>query len=334
MNNLKKKSILVTGGTGTFGSEFVKILLKKFKPKRLVVFSRDEQKQYLMSQIYSPDKYNCLRYFIGDVRDKNRVNRAFANIDIVVHAAAMKHVPASEYNPTECIATNIQGAQNIIDAAISNNVEKVMALSTDKASNPINLYGASKLCSDKLFIAANNLSGRPNTRFSIVRYGNVLGSRGSVIPLFKELLAKGEKRLPLTDENMTRFFIKLSDGVEFVINAIFDMNGGEIFIPKIKSIKIKDLIAAIAGKDKYYLTGIRPGEKLHEVMIPEEESRLCVDMKRYYIIRPSFKWWDSKNLEKKLSEGKPVSKNFSYISSQSELLMNTKEIKKIIGDLG
>ena len=182
MNNLKKKSILVTGGTGTFGSEFVKILLKKFKPKRLVVFSRDEQKQYLMSQIYSPDKYNCLRYFIGDVRDKNRVNRAFANIDIVVHAAAMKHVPASEYNPTECIATNIQGAQNIIDAAISNNVEKVMALSTDKASNPINLYGASKLCSDKLFIAANNLSGRPNTRFSIVRYGNVLGSRGSVIP--------------------------------------------------------------------------------------------------------------------------------------------------------
>ncbi len=333
MLNFNGKSILVTGGTGSFGTKFVEILLDKFSPNKLVIFSRDEQKQYLMSQKFSPDRHNCLRYFIGDIRDKDRVNRAFANIDIVVHAAAMKHVPASEYNPTECIATNIIGAQNLIDAAISNNVEKVMALSTDKAANPINLYGASKLCADKLFIAANNLSGKPNTRFSIVRYGNVLGSRGSVIPLFKTLLDKGEKKLPLTDMNMTRFFIKLSDGVSFVLNAISDMSGGEIFVPKIKSIKILDLISSIAGKDNYYLTGVRPGEKLHEVMIPEEESRLCIDMEKYYIIKPTFKWWDSKKLEEKLSKGIQVPKDFSYISSHPDLLMNEAEILKIIGSI-
>ncbi len=325
------KNILITGGTGSFGFEFTKRILGKYKPKKIVIFSRDEFKQDQMSNFFKDKR---LRFFIGDIRDRDRIELAMDGIDYVIHAAALKQVPAAEYNPMEFIKTNVMGAENVVHASIKCGVKKIIALSTDKASNPINLYGASKLCSDKLFIAANNLSGRPNTRFSIVRYGNVLGSRGSVIPLFKELLAKGEKRLPLTDENMTRFFIKLSDGVEFVINAIFDMNGGEIFIPKIKSIKIKDLISAIAGKDKYYLTGVRPGEKLHEVMIPEEESRLCVDMKKYYIIRPSFKWWDSKNLEKKLSEGKPVSKDFSYISSQSELLMNTKEIKKIIGDLG
>ena len=217
---LKNKNILVTGGTGSFGSKFIELVLKKYKPKKLVIFSRDEQKQYEMAQTFSEDKYPVLRYFIGDIRDKNRLNRACANIDIIIHAAAMKQVTAAEYNPTECIATNIHGAQNVIDAAISNKVEKVIALSTDKAASPINLYGATKLCSDKLFIAANNLSGKHNTRFSVVRYGNVINSRGSVIPHFRKLMSEGQKILPITDINMTRFVISLDQGVDFVLSSL------------------------------------------------------------------------------------------------------------------
>ena len=331
MSIFNGKSILVTGGTGSFGNELVKKILSSAKPKKLIVFSRDEQKQYVMSQKYSPDKFNCLRYFIGDIRDSKRLNRAFSNIDIVIHAAAMKHVTASEYNPTECIATNIIGAQNIIDAAIFNKVSKVLALSTDKAANPINLYGASKLCADKLFIAANNLAGKPNTSFSIVRYGNVLGSRGSVIPHFEKLLSDGEKNLPLTDENMTRFFIRLSEGVNFVISSLQNMCGGEIFVPKIKSIKILDLISAMAGKGNYFITGIRPGEKLHEIMIPKEEARLCVDMQDYYVIKPALKWWNSNLLEDKLKKGKSVSENFEYESSKENLLMSQNEINVMLG---
>ena len=333
MENFSEKKILVTGGTGTFGKKFIEVLLKKYPPKRLVVFSRDEQKQYNMSKEFPEEKFKCLRYFLGDVRDKVRVERALNNIDIVIHAAAMKHVPAAEYNPTECIATNIIGAQNIIDAAISNGVKKVLALSTDKAANPINLYGASKLCADKLFIAANNLSGEPLTRFSIVRYGNVLGSRGSVIPYFKKLLANGEKKLPLTDPEMTRFFIKLNEGIDFVIRSLSTMNGGEIFVPKIKSIRIVDLINFLAGSNNYYITGVRAGEKLHEIMIPKEEARLCIDMNSYYIIRPVFKWWNTNHLDEKLSLGKIVGKEFEYISSNRSLLMDEKEIKKILGEI-
>tara|TARA_E500000331_G_C17210742_1_gene693561 strand:- start:508 stop:1506 length:999 start_codon:yes stop_codon:yes gene_type:complete len=331
MSTFDGKSIVVTGGTGSFGNELVKTILSNYKPKKLVIFSRDEQKQYIMSQKYSPDKYSCLRYFIGDVRDSNRVNRAFSNIDIVVHAAAMKHVTASEYNPTECIATNIIGAQNIIDAAIFNNVSKVIALSTDKAANPINLYGASKLCADKLFIAANNLTGKPSTGFSIVRYGNVLGSRGSVIPHYEKLLKEGNTKLPLTDVNMTRFFIRLSEGVNFVTESLENMYGGEIFVPKIKSIRIIDLITAMAGENNFYLTGIRPGEKLHEIMIPKEESRLCIDMNNYYIIKPALNWWNTKLLDDKLDRGKNVAENFEYESSKESLLMSRSEIESILG---
>ena len=333
IDSFNDKKILVTGGTGTFGKKFVEHLLKYCFPKRLVIFSRDEQKQYFMSQEFPEDKYNCLRYFLGDVRDKNRLEMAFKNIDIVIHSAAMKHVPAAEYNPNECIATNIIGAQNIIDAAINNRVKKVLALSTDKAANPINLYGASKLCADKLFIAANNLSGAPDTKFSIVRYGNVLGSRGSVIPYFKQLIRNGEKKLPLTDKNMTRFFITIEQGIKFVVDSIFTMHGGEIFVPKIKSLKILDLIKFLVGDTNFYITGIRPGEKLHEIMIPEEEARLCIDMEKYFIIKPVFKWWNSNKLDAKLLKGKLVDKNFEYISSNKTLLMNDKEIKKFLGDL-
>ena len=229
--NFDNKKILITGGTGSFGQKCVEILLRDYKPKRLVIFSRDELKQYEMSQVYSEVKYPCLRYFIGDIRDAERIKRASAEIDIIIHTAAMKHVGASEYNPTECIETNINGAKNVIDAAIYNNIQKVIALSTDKAANPINLYGATKLCSDKLFIAANNLSGKHNTRFSVVRYGNVINSRGSVIPYFNKLLREGKKKLPITDINMTRFIITLDQGDKFVLNTLDNMSGGEIFVP-------------------------------------------------------------------------------------------------------
>tara|TARA_Y100001936_G_scaffold200659_1_gene202572 strand:- start:145 stop:1158 length:1014 start_codon:yes stop_codon:yes gene_type:complete len=326
------KNILITGGTGSFGSKCVEWLLSKYKPKRLVIFSRDELKQYEMAQVYSEKTYPSLRYFLGDVRDGERVKRACANIDIIIHAAAMKHVTASEYNPTECIETNIHGAKNIIDASIENNIKKVIALSTDKAASPINLYGATKLCSDKLFIAANNLSGKHKTRFSVVRYGNVINSRGSVIPHFKKLLKSGEKKLPLTDINMTRFVITLDQGVEFVLKTFTNMSGGEIFVPKIPSMNIIDLVTCMAGKGQFKEVGIRPGEKLHEVMIPKEESLNCIDMDDYYIIQPMFSWWNTEQLKLTIgNNGKKVAKSFEYSSDSNINFLTLDDIKKILG---
>ena len=328
--SLNGKSILISGGTGSFGKNFVETILKKYKPKKVVIFSRDELKQYEMAQKLPEAKYP-IRYFIGDVRDRNRVFRACAGIDIIVHAAAMKHVSAAEYNPTECIATNIIGAQNIIDASIENGVSKVIALSTDKAANPINLYGASKLCSDKLFIAGNNLVGKNITRFSVVRYGNVAGSRGSVIPYFKKLAIDNIKVFPITDETATRFIIALDDGVDFVINRFSDMLGGEIFIPKLPSIKIVDLVNSFGQDYKYDIIGLRSGEKKHEIMIPKEEARNCIDMGKYYIIQPSLSWWNTKNFNLFIKDkGKKTDINFEYSSHTNDSWLTVKDIKVII----
>lgn len=329
--NFNNKNILITGATGSFGNKCVSTLLKKYKPNKIIIFSRDEQKQYEMSQIFSDKQYPSLRYFLGDVRDRYRLERACAGVDIIIHAAAMKHVTASEYNPTECIATNVDGAQNVINAAILNNVSKVIAISTDKAANPINLYGATKLCSDKLFVAANNLAGKHKTRFSVVRYGNVIGSRGSVIPYFKKLVSEGATKLPLTDINMTRFVINLQEGVDFVLKCIPKMSGGEIFVPKIPSIKILDLVTAFVGEDNYDLIGIRPGEKLHEVMIPKEESLNCIDMQDYYIVQPMFYWWNNETLKKVIGKtGIAVSKSFEYSSDSNDNWLSVGNIKKIL----
>jgi len=329
--NLDNKNILVTGATGSFGNKCVKTLLDKYKPNKIIIFSRDEQKQYEMSQIFSEKKYPCLRYFIGDVRDKYRLERACAGVDVIIHAAAMKHVTASEYNPTECIATNVQGAENIINAAIHNNVSKVIAISTDKAANPINLYGATKLCSDKLFVAANNLAGKHKTRFSVVRYGNVIGSRGSVIPHFRKLINNGVSKLPITDIKMTRFVIRLQEGVNFVLKCIPNMMGGEIFVPKLPSIKIIDLVTALVGSSNYNIIGIRPGEKLHEVMIPMEESLNCIDMKSFYIIQPMFYWWNNETLKKIIGkDGVSVSKSFEYSSNSNDTWLSVNDIKSLL----
>ena len=329
--SLNNKSILITGGTGSFGVKCVQTILKNYSPKRLIILSRDELKQFEMSQNLSETKYPCLRYFIGDVRDKERVNRACAEVDIIIHAAAMKQITAAEYNPTECISTNIIGAENIINGAISNNVEKVIAISTDKAANPINLYGATKLCSDKLFVAANNLAGKHKTRFAVVRYGNVIGSRGSVIPYFEKLIQEGKTKLPLTHVDMTRFVITLDQGVLFVLRVIDKMYGGEIFIPKLPSIKIIDLIQTLAGKGNYDLIGIRPGEKLHEVMIPKEESFNCVDFDDHYVITPMFTWWDDKNFKKNIGvKGKKVSESFEYSSDKNSQWVDVNQIKELI----
>ena len=332
--SLNKKSILITGGTGSFGVKCVETILRDYKPKKLIILSRDELKQYEMSQSFSDVQYPCLRYFIGDVRDKDRIKRACAEVDIIIHAAAMKQITAAEYNPTECIATNVIGAENIIDGAIANNVEKVVAISTDKAANPINLYGATKLCSDKLFVAANNLAGKHKTRFSVVRYGNVVGSRGSVIPLFKKLLNEGTIKLPLTHIEMTRFVITLDQGVSFVLGVVKDMYGGEIFIPKIPSVKIIDIIELLAGKENYDLIGIRPGEKLHEVMIPKEESLNCIDFGNHYVIKPMFSWWDDKGFKGNVGKkGKKVSEYFEYSSDKNLDWISTNQIRRLISDL-
>ena len=329
--SFNNKVILITGGTGSFGHKYVEILLKKFKPKKIIIFSRDELKQYEMAQIFSPEVYPCLRYFIGDIRDKNRLLRACAGVDIIIHAAAMKHVSAAEYNPTECIATNIIGAENVIDCAIYNKVQKVLAISTDKAANPINLYGATKLCSDKLFVAANNLAGSHKTIFSIVRYGNVLASRGSVIPYFDSLIKKGHKRLPLTHLEMTRFSISLEEGVLFVMKAVKNMYGGEIFVPKLYSFKILDLISAMVGKGNFDVIGIRPGEKLHEVMIPKEESLNCIDLGDYYILQPMLTWWNNAEFKKNIGKvGKTVDNYFEYSSDSNTNWYKENDLKKIL----
>tara|TARA_A100001015_G_C14941846_1_gene692904 strand:+ start:65 stop:1051 length:987 start_codon:yes stop_codon:yes gene_type:complete len=324
------KSILITGATGSFGTKFLKIFTKQYKPKRLIVFSRDEYKQYLLNRIFN-EPY--MRYFIGDVRDYERLNHAFRGVDYVVHAAAMKQVPASEYNPTECIKTNIDGAKNVVNAAINQNVKKVIALSTDKAVNPINLYGATKLASDKLFVSANNIAGKKNTIFSVTRYGNVINSRGSVIELFKKI--KKEKKIyPITHMDMTRFFIKQEDAVDFVLNNFIRMRGGEIFVPKMPSLKIEDLINTIDKNPKIREIGIRPGEKLHEVLCNNEEARNTIEFKNYFLIKPDeipsttkkINYLKSKNGEK----GKKVKNNFLYTSNLNPDFLSNKEIKKLL----
>ena len=281
------KNILITGGTGSFGKKYTEVILSKFKPNKIIIFSRDELKQYEMAQSFTDDS---MRYFIGDVRDPQRLEEPMDGVDYVIHAAALKHVPVAEYNPMECIKTNINGAENIIRAAIKNNVTKVIALSTDKAANPINLYGATKLASDKLFVAANNMVGSRDTRFSVVRYGNVVGSRGSVIPFFNKLISEGAKELPITDIQMTRFLITLEDGVNFVLKNFERMYGGEIFIPKIPSIKITDLATAIAPNLSHKIIGIRPGEKLHEIMCPADDSHLTLEFDDHFIIKPTIQF--------------------------------------------
>ena len=322
------KIILVTGGTGSFGKKFIKILLSKYQPKKVIVYSRDELKQFEMRQVFN-DK--CMRYFIGDVRDKERLMLAMKGVDYVVHAAALKQVPAAEYNPMECIKTNINGAQNVIDAAIANDVKKVIALSTDKAANPINLYGATKLASDKLFTAANNIVGEGETRFAVVRYGNVVGSRGSVVPFFKGLIERGATELPITDERMTRFWLKLEDGVEFVLKNFQRMQGGEIFIPKIPSMRILDLAKAIAPNAKIKVIGIRPGEKLHEVMCPSDLYYETVEFPDHFVIKPSIEF--ARKIDyttNALGEhGHMVADGFDYNSGNNPHFLTVEELKEM-----
>ncbi len=286
--DLNNKTILITGGTGSFGNQFVKTIMERYTPKKVIVFSRDELKQYEMAQKFAGDKYACMRYFIGDVRDYDRLEMAFRGVDIIIHAAALKHVTIAEYNPYECINTNVIGAENIVRAALRNGVQQVLALSTDKAVSPINLYGASKLAAEKIFVAANNIRGTDPTVFSVVRYGNVVGSRGSVVPFFKKLVAEGVGSLPITDREMTRFWITLQQGVDFVLSSLSVMSGGEIFIPKIPSMNIIDLAGAISPGIKTNVIGIRPGEKLHESMLTSDESFQAVESNDRYAILPSF----------------------------------------------
>lgn len=323
------KTILITGGTGSFGKKFVKILLGRYHPRKLIVYSRDELKQFEMQQVHNED---CMRYFIGDVRDEARLCHAMYQVDYVVHAAALKQVPAAEYNPMECIKTNVHGAQNVINAAIECGVKKVIALSTDKAANPINLYGATKLCSDKLFTAANNMVGDRETRFSVVRYGNVVGSRGSVVPFFKKLLAEGTKELPITDARMTRFWLKLEDGVEFVLKNFQRMQGGEIFIPKIPSMRIMDLAKAIAPNLPTKIIGIRPGEKLHEVMCPADLYYETLEFEDHFVIMPSTRFWSGVDyMTNAIGEkGRPVPDGFEYNSGTNPHFLTVKELREMM----
>lgn len=329
-DKLKQSTILVTGGTGSYGRKLIQTILSKYQPAKLIVFSRDELKQFEMSQEFSPDKYPCLRYFIGDVRDMDRLNEAFRGVDYIFHAAALKQVPAAEYNPFEAIKTNVLGAQNIVRAAIQQRVKRVIALSTDKAANPINLYGASKLCSDKLFISANSMSGDIKTSFSVVRYGNVVGSRGSVIPFF--LKKKESGVLPITDDRMTRFSITLQEGVDFSLDCLELMSGGEIFVPKIPSYKILDVAKAIAPDAKYETIGIRPGEKLHEVMVPEDEARQTLEFEKFFIIQPSFSWW-SDEAPLKNKGGKHCADGFSYSSGTNSDWLTIPQIQSLVAQL-
>ena len=323
------KNILITGGTGSFGKKYTEIILSKYKPNKIIIFSRDELKQYEMAQAFND---TCMRYFIGDVRDVERLNEAMYNVDFVIHAAALKHVPVAEYNPMECIKTNINGAENVIRAAIKNNVEKVIALSTDKAANPINLYGATKLASDKLFVAANNMVGDRRTRFSVVRYGNVTGSRGSVIPFFNKLIQNGATELPITDEKMTRFLITLEDGVNFVLKNFERMYGGEIFIPKIPSMFITELAKAIAPNLPHKIIGIRPGEKLHEIMCPADDSHLTLEFNDHYVIRPSIQFAHKIDFYvNKLGEkGTDVEQGFEYNSGNNKEWLTHEQVLEMI----
>jgi UDP-N-acetylglucosamine 4,6-dehydratase/5-epimerase len=323
-------TILITGGTGSFGKQYVKTLLELYKPNKIIIFSRDELKQFEMQQNFSQ---NCMRYFIGDVRDGDRLKMAMRGVDYVIHAAALKQVPAAEYNPMECIKTNVHGAENVIQAAITCNVKKVIALSTDKAANPISLYGATKLCSDKLFVAANNLVGfDKDTRFSVVRYGNVVGSRGSVVPFFFNLINKEASHLPITDLKMTRFWITLQQGVDFVLKNFVRMRGGEVFVPKIPSIRIMDLAEAIAPGMPTKIIGIRPGEKIHELMCPQDDSHLTIEFDDHFVIQPSITFWggNSHGYEENLlgETGITVKQGYEYSSGTNPHFLNKEEICK------
>jgi UDP-N-acetylglucosamine 4,6-dehydratase/5-epimerase len=323
------KVILITGGTGSFGKKCTETILERYAPKKLIIFSRDEFKQFEMAQRFPESTYPCIRFFLGDVRDKERLSRAFQGVDYVIHAAALKQVPAAEYNPTECIKTNVDGAQNIINVAADRHVKKVLALSTDKAVNPINLYGATKLCSDKLFVAANNFVAQDQTRFGVVRYGNVLGSRGSVIPLFLKKKQANEA-IPVTDPNMTRFWITLEQGVEFVLKCLEHMEGGEVFVPKIPSMSILDMVEAIASGCKKDIVGIRPGEKLHELMISRDDARKTVEFDDHYVIQP-----DSRYFERPYTGngGRPVAADFEYNSGTNDWKLGVKELRELLAQL-
>jgi len=324
MFNWSEKIILLTGGTGSFGQKFTEIMLKEYNPKTIRIFSRDELKQWEMVQKFNYDER--LRFFIGDIRDKERLERAIDGVDIVVHAAALKQVPLCEYNPFEAVKTNILGAQNIIEAAIDHNIEKVLALSTDKAVNPVNLYGATKMCMEKLFVAANSyVGGKRQTRMSCVRYGNVVGSRGSVIPLFKKQKETG--KITITDERMTRFWITLEQGVRFVISCIEKMHGGEVFVPKIPSMKIMDLAKAIAPSCRIETIGIRPGEKIHECLLTEDESRHSLEFDNFFVIEPEHPWWKVDLW----SDGKKLPDGFRYTSDKNINWLSIEELKKLAG---
>jgi UDP-N-acetylglucosamine 4,6-dehydratase/5-epimerase len=320
------KSILITGGTGSFGKKYVETILSRYAPARVIIFSRDELKQYEMAQHFNA---SVMRYFIGDVRDGERLKQAMRGVDFVIHAAALKQVPAAEYNPMECIRTNINGAENVVQAALHNEVEKVIALSTDKAANPINLYGATKLASDKLFVAANNIVGGRRTKFSVVRYGNVAGSRGSVVPFFKSLIEKGASTLPITHPEMTRFWITLQEGVDFVLKNFSRLQGGEIFVPKIPSLRIVDLATAMAPHLKQDIVGIRPGEKLHEIMCPADDSHLTFEFDDHFVIAPSIRFHNMsldyrKNASAEL--GVQVAQGSEYNSKNNPQFLSVSDI--------
>ena len=316
--------VLITGGTGSFGQKLVELILDRYAPRKLIIFSRDELKQFEMRQTFSETRYGCLRYFIGDVRDRERLYRAFDGVDMVVHAAALKQVPSCEYNPLEAVKTNVLGAANVIDAAIDRNVGRVIALSTDKAANPINLYGATKLCSDKLFISANHYSGGHQTRFSVVRYGNVVGSRGSVVPLFLKMRASGV--LPITDPRMTRFWLTLDQGAEFVLSSLARMRGAETFVPKIPSMNILDLARAVAPECRTENVGIRPGEKLHEVLVTEDDARGTFEYDDYYSILPSGPWNPLP-----AGGGEPCPDGFRYSSDTNTQWLSVADLRSLIG---
>jgi UDP-N-acetylglucosamine 4,6-dehydratase len=321
-NIFEGKVMLVTGGTGSFGRKFARIVLDEYNPAKLIIYSRDEYKQFEMRQQFS--EYENIRFFIGDVRDKERLHRALDGVDYVVHTAALKQVPAMEYNPAEAVKTNIMGAINVTEVSLDRGVKKIIALSTDKACNPVNLYGATKLCSDKLFVAANSYSGLNETKFSVVRYGNVVGSRGSVVPLF--LKKKLEGFLPITDPKMTRFWITLEEGVRFVLKSFERMMGGEIFVPKIPSMNIMDMAQAIAPECEVKVIGIRPGEKLHEVMISKDDARNTKELDDCYIIEPAFHWWDGNHH----SEGKSIPQEFTYASNTNTQWLNVEKLKELV----
>jgi len=329
---LSGKSVLVTGGTGSFGRKFIRMLLDEGSADRVVIFSRDELKQYEMDREFqSHPEYARLRFFIGDVRDVDRLTLALRGIDIVIHAAALKHVPIAEYNPFECIRTNVIGAENVVTACLRSNVQKVIALSTDKAASPLNLYGASKLASDKIFVAGNNLAGKDGPRFSVVRYGNVIGSRGSVVPLFQQMIRDGAADLPITDARMTRFWITLAQGVSFVVSSLRIMDGGEIFIPKIPSMRMTGLAEALAPSLPQRIIGIRPGEKLHEVMVTSDDARNTLELPDRYVIEPSLAFWKRNGVA---AEATPVIDDFYYASDNNPDILDTEGLKAMLAEAG